>query len=245
MVSQKDGRRYKAILFDVGNTLLTKTPPDFQVFAGRCQEAGILIDLGAARKSWKQSEKWVTEQLVREMAGEPRIPDHEFLKRPDFVALRTAFSEKSDEEIWKMVSHILPLQGPKQSWKAIEGIHETLDKLKDTNYKLGIVSNFDDTLPKVLEKFDLGRYFDTVVTPSLAGVEKPDPEILKIACHLIKTNPRNSVYVGDHPFDVLCAKKAGMSMVWICDESDVLPPQIHYKPDHRFASLTDIEEFLS
>lgn len=245
MVIQKNSKRYEAILFDVGDTLLTKTPTDFQVFAGRCQEAGISIGLDVARKGWKQSEKWVTEQLLRELAGEPRIPDHEFLKQPDYVALRTAFAQKNDVEIRGMVSHILPLQGPKQSWKAVEGIHETLDKLKDMDYKLGIVSNFDDTLPKVLEKFDLGRYFDTVVTPSLAGAEKPDPEILKIACRLIKTNPVDSVYVGDHPFDVLCAKQAGMSVVWICDESDTLPQLIQYKPDYRLASAVDLEVLLS
>lgn len=179
------------------------------------------------------------------MVGEPRIPDHEFFKQPDYVALRTAFAQKTDVEIWEMVSHILPLQGPKQSWKAIEGIHETLDELKYMDYKLGIVSNFDDTLPKVLEKFDLGRYFDAVVTPSLAGVEKPDPKILKFACRLLKTNPRNSVYVGDHPFDILCAKKAGMSMVWICDKSDVLPQQIHYVPDHRVTSVKNIKKLLA
>lgn len=37
--------KYGAVLFDVGDTLLTKTPTDFQVFAGRCQEAGISIGL--------------------------------------------------------------------------------------------------------------------------------------------------------------------------------------------------------
>lgn len=245
MTGQKGRRRYEAVLFDVGDTLLTKTPTDFHVFAGRCQEAGISIGLDAARKGWKQSEKWVTEQFLREMAGKPRIPDLEFLKQPDYVALKTAFAQKNDVEIRKMVSYILPLQGPKQTWKAVYGIHETLDKLKNMDYKLGIVSNFDDTLPKVLEKFDLGRYFDIVVTPSLAGVEKPDPEILKIACRLMKTNPGDSVYVGDHPFDVLCAKKAGMSMVWICDESDTLPELIQYKPDCRLTSAVDLEVLLS
>ena len=55
------------------------------------------------------------------MAGEPRVPDHEFFRWPDFIALRTAFGEKSDEEIWKMVSLILPLQGPRQSWEVSKG----------------------------------------------------------------------------------------------------------------------------
>jgi len=172
------------------------------------------------------------------------MPDHEFFKQPDFVALRTVFSEKTDEEIWEMVSLILPLQGTRQSWQIVEGIRVTLERLMHAGYKLGVVSNFDNSLSKLLEQFDLNKYFNAVITASFAGVEKPDPKILKIACSRLKVNPKKSLYVGDHPFDVVCAKKAGMAVAWICDESDTLPPQMNYKPDHRISSVTGIEELL-
>jgi len=74
-----------------------------------------------AKIGWKNSEMRITQQILKEMAGEPRVPDQEFFRWPDFIALRTAFGEKSNEEIWKMVSLILPLQGPRQSWEVIAG----------------------------------------------------------------------------------------------------------------------------
>ena len=43
MANQMFDKKHDAILFDVGDTLLTKRPADFQVFAERCQEARIIF----------------------------------------------------------------------------------------------------------------------------------------------------------------------------------------------------------
>jgi len=240
----KDTFRYEAILFDVGDTLLIRKPTPFQVLAERCQKVGIALELSIAQAAWEQAEIWAGEQSLREMAGVPRMPDSEFFKQLDYVALRTVFREKADNEIWEMVSIIQPIQVEKKTWEIIKGVHEILGKLKDRSYKLGIVSNFDESLPQILEKFNLINYFDIVIASSLVGVEKPNPKILQIACSSLKVNPRRSLYVGDHPLDVFCAKKAGMDVAWICEKSDMFPQQIHYKPDYRLSSVIHIKELI-
>jgi hypothetical protein len=58
---------YDAILFDVGNTLLIREPPDHEVLAERCRKIGLPIGQESARRAWKQSELWMGEQLLREM----------------------------------------------------------------------------------------------------------------------------------------------------------------------------------
>jgi len=121
MANERDSKRYEAILFDVGDTLLTKNPADFQVFAERYQEAGIVLDMERAKIGWKNSELWIKQQILKEMAGEPRVPDHEFFRWSDSIALQTAFGEKLYEDIWEMVSLLLPLQGQRQSWDVIAG----------------------------------------------------------------------------------------------------------------------------
>lgn len=57
---------------------------------------------------------WITQQILKEMAGEPWVPDHEFFRWPDFIALRTAFGEKSDEEIWENGFSYSPTSRPKK-----------------------------------------------------------------------------------------------------------------------------------
>jgi HAD superfamily hydrolase (TIGR01509 family) len=94
----------------------------------------------------------------------------------------------------------------KQGWKVVDTVHGTLTGLKARGFALGIVSNFDETLPELCVQFRLTPYFDAIVVSSIVGVEKPDPEILNIACRQLGVNPSASLYVGDHPFDLLCAK---------------------------------------
>ena len=52
MQNQKGNKKYEAILFDVVGTLLSKNPTDIQVFAKRCQEAGIVLDIEIAKIGW-------------------------------------------------------------------------------------------------------------------------------------------------------------------------------------------------
>ena len=158
----------------------------------------------------------------------------------DFIALRTAFPGKTGNEIWHLTTRLLTVPKQKQVWKLVDMAHRTLTKLKARGFALGIVSNFDETLPELCDQFELTRYFDAIVVSSIAGVEKPDPEILHIACQRLEVSPLVSLYVGDHPFDVLCAKKAGMSVAWLCEPGDVLPKTVPHEPDYRIQSLADL-----
>ncbi len=232
--------QYDAILFDVGDTLLIREPPDCDILAERCREAGLLLERATARRAWKQSEIWAGEQILREIHGAPRMPDEEFHQHLDFIALRTAFNDKTADEVWCLTAYLQKIPRRKQAWMLGNGVHETLTKLKEIGFTLGIVSNFDETLPNLCDEFGLTPYFNTIVASSLVGVEKPNPEILRIACRRLGVSPSVSLYVGDHSFDVLCAKEAGMSVAWLCEPSDVLPEQIPYQPNYRICLITDI-----
>ena len=53
------------------------------------------------------------------------------------------------------------------------------------------------------------------------------------------------LYVGDHPFDVLCSKKAGIDCAWLTKPNNVLPDSISYKEDFRINKLTDLLKILN
>jgi len=236
--------KYEALLFDVGETLLTKEPSEAQILIERCRKREISLDLAAAHAGYKQSEIWVAEQILREMAGAPRMPEEAFSRQLDYIRLRTAFDREADEVIGEMVASIQSVAGQKQTWRVIEGVYETLSMLKG-RYRLGVVSNFDPTLSQLLESVDLLRYFETIIVSSLIGIEKPDPKILEIACSKLEIHPEDALYIGDHPFDVLCAKEAGMPVVWICEESGSMPEQIEYEPDYRVHTVREIDGLLT
>jgi putative hydrolase of the HAD superfamily len=231
---------YQVILFDVGNTLLVRDPPDHEVLAGRCQAIGLSLGHAVARQACKRSEVWVGEQTLRESRGAPRMPDDEFDRHLVFTALRTAFPGKTENELRRLTARLQTVPRRKQGWRLADTVHSTLSALKARGFALGIVSNFDETLPELCDRFGLTRYFDAIVVSSIVGVEKPDPEILHIACREFGVRPSASLYVGDHPFDVLCAKKAGTSVAWLCEPGDELPKTVPHEPDYRIHSLADL-----
>jgi putative hydrolase of the HAD superfamily len=79
---------------------------------------------------------------------------------------------------------------------------------------LGLVSNFEAWLERLLEHLDVTRYFPVRVISGIEGVEKPDPAIFRIALHRARVDADDSVYVGDNPvFDALPAREAGMDAI--------------------------------
>lgn len=231
---------YEAIIFDVGDTLLTREPPDHEILADRLGRIGVSIGQGAARWACKQIELWMCEQILREMWGAPRMSDEQFREWIDMVALQTAFANITEDEIRQLLEQLKMIPYPKQVWVLAMGVHRTLTRLKRMNFKLGIASNFGEVLFDLCDEFGLTPYFDTIVPSSRIGVEKPDPEILRVTCRRLGVSPGASLYAGDHPFDVLCAKKAGMWVAWLCEPSDEFPDGLKCEPDYHIHCIADI-----
>lgn len=96
------------------------------------------------------------------------------------------------------------------------GILELLEKLKTRGYKTAVVtSRLRHTTEIGLEKYDMVKYFDTIVTCEDADKFKPDPEPLNIALERLGSKPEESVMLGDSMFDILCAKNAGVKAVLV------------------------------
>ena len=81
---------------------------------------------------------------------------------------------------------------------------------------LGVVSNFEEWLERLLEELGVRRYFQVSVISGVEGFEKPDPRIFQLAMARADVTPERSVYVGDNPeFDVDPALALGMFAVRI------------------------------
>jgi len=112
-------------------------------------------------------------------------------------------------------------------------------------YRLGLVSN-GSRLP---EKVGLDGYFESVVFAQDHRVAKPDKGIFEIVERELGVAPSGCVLVGDHPInDVVGAKRAGWSAVWIDRDGDgsfvegLVGTKV--KPDAVVRSLAELPEAL-
>ena len=104
-------------------------------------------------------------------------------------------------------------------------------------YKLGIVSNLSipECVPKLLPKFGLNRFFETVVISGAINRRKPSPEIFKKALKALGVQANKAVFVGDTVgVDIKGAKTVGLKAILI----ERPPPQegsisLVYKPSEE------------
>lgn len=83
-----------------------------------------------------------------------------------------------------------------------------------SGYKKGIITNTPmDCAKLVIEKYNLKRYFDVIVTVDEVKRGKPSPEIVLKACEYLKVEPKDVFLVGDTQSDVLAGKAAGCIVI--------------------------------
>lgn len=81
------------------------------------------------------------------------------------------------------------------------------------------VSNWDVSLPGVLERCGLGELFDAVVTSAGAGSRKPDPGIFAAALERAGCSPAEALHVGDTAAEDLAgAAAAGIRALLLARE---------------------------
>lgn len=100
-----------------------------------------------------------------------------------------------------------------------EGIIELLKTLKESNYKIAVVSNKFDTAVKELCKKYFPNLIDIAIGENEAGgiKKKPAPDTVLQALNILNIKPENSVYIGDSDVDIMTAKNSNMpciSVTW-------------------------------
>ncbi|MFG1625874.1 HAD family hydrolase [Kribbella sp. NPDC049227] len=105
-----------------------------------------------------------------------------------------------------------------------EGTVRTLEGLKGTGWRMGLVS--DATVETPLEWADcpLASYFEVTAFSAEVGAVKPDPKMFLTACHALDVEPGECVYVGDGGYGELPAASAlGMYAIRTTEHADTDP----------------------
>ena len=89
-----------------------------------------------------------------------------------------------------------------------EGLPHMLDILKNkAGRHLGVVSSKPrEYTEKILEHFDIAKYFDFVVAPEFGDETKGKDEFVKEALEKWGADPHQCLMVGDRKFDILAAE---------------------------------------
>ncbi|MHA1228355.1 MAG: HAD family hydrolase, partial [Candidatus Hodarchaeales archaeon] len=128
-----------------------------------------------------------------------------------------------------------------------ENALELLQVLRE-KYKLGIISNWDDSLIEILEDLGIYDYFDSITYSEDVGINKPDVEIFRSALSDFPgVKAKETVYIGDdYEVDIVPAMKIKMNVIFF----DKGPTGLHGHPFRpqvkcpRVLKLDDVRKYL-
>jgi HAD superfamily hydrolase (TIGR01549 family) len=122
-------------------------------------------------------------------------------------------------------------------------IHAFYRILKAKRLKIGLITNnySTDFSHRLLKKFDLENYFDSIVVSSEVSIRKPHKGIFLHSLKTLNVSHNSSIFIGDRLLeDVQGAKTAGITCVWLNRNNMPLKPSDPH-PDYE---IHDLEELL-
>ena len=134
------------------------------------------------------------------------------------------------------------IKWPQQLERLYNGAAEVLEKLKP-RYHLGIIANQNPGTEERLKAYGIHHFFDVIIASAEAGLDKPDPEIFRLALREAGCMPDEAFMVGDRlDNDIEPAAGLGMHTVWVKQGSfargDVT--LIRHKPEYTVDSISDV-----
>lgn len=105
------------------------------------------------------------------------------------------------------------------SYRLHVGARELLDALAKQRLTVGIVSNWSERLPALLESLELDEHLDFVVCSAIERLEKPDSAIFELALARAGVGPERALHAGNDPVnDLRGAHEAGIDAVLVDHE---------------------------
>lgn len=91
---------------------------------------------------------------------------------------------------------------------------ETLRRLRARSVRLVVLTNSGRrSALQLLRKYSLLEFFDFVLTREDVDAMKPNPEGIQKAVSMLSLPKEEVCYVGDSPYDVVAAKRAGLKVI--------------------------------
>lgn len=202
----------EVVFFDAGETILHPHPSWPELFAATCTRHGVAVTseevgpiLYGMVRSWSD---------VAERAGvrNPSLSEEDSYRFWTFVYRRCLDelglnSPSLPDELYRVFTDTA-------TYRLYDDALPAIDRLREAEYRIGLISNYEGWLEELLVELEVGDVFDISIISGLVGVEKPDVRIYEMALEAAAVAPDAAVHIGDSvALDVEPATAAGMRAV--------------------------------
>jgi len=219
---------YKAVLFDLDNTLLDRTLT-FERFTRSFIEAYLPF-----------TEPTAKEEIFH------RIIE---LDQDGYKDKRVLFNELREELPWSApppTEELMDFYNAEYVNSAVlmEEADEVVDRIR-SKYRTGLITNGRTFIQYgKIDRLGLRERFDVILVSEEAGIKKPDPGLFRMALDRLGLEAKECLFVGDHPVnDVQGAAAVGMETIWM-QVNQPWREGLSARPKHVIRRISELSDLL-
>ena len=217
-------KNLKAIIFDAYGTLF-----DVNSAAEKCK--------GKIGDKWENfANYWRTTQLEYTWLRSLMNKHKDFWKITEDSLDKSMKKFQIDQNMRSELLDLYKILSPYPETK------NTLEQLKNKNYKIAILSNGTPSLLNgLIEKNNMKIFFDDIFSIEEVGIFKPSSKVYEIPIKKYKIDKREVAFLSSNTWDVCGGGNFGYNSIWVNRNKNIFD-KLDYKPKHVIGNL---EELLS
>ena len=123
-------------------------------------------------------------------------------------------------------------------------VRDTLKKLKQSNYKLAILSNgTPDLLNELVVSNQLKDIFDDIFSVEEAGIFKPDSKVYDLPINKYNIEKNEVLFLSANTWDVSGAGNYGYNTVWVNRNNNIFD-KLDYEPIQQISNLSELLDLI-
>ena len=120
----------------------------------------------------------------------------------------------------------------------------TLKKLKQSNYKLAILSNgTPDLLNELVVSNQLKDIFDDIFSVEEAGIFKPDSKVYDLPINKYNIEKNEVLFLSANTWDVSGAGNYGYNTVWVNRNNNIFD-KLDFEPNQQISNLSELLDLI-
>mgnify|MGYP005721864081 FL=1 len=122
-------------------------------------------------------------------------------------------------------------------------VKETLQLLKEKNYKLSILSNGTPSLLNELVSSNNLKVFDDIFSVEEVGIFKPDSKVYDIPVKKYKIEKREVAFLSANTWDVSGGGNYGFNAIWV-NRNNIIFDNLDYSPENQINNLKHLLDII-
>jgi putative hydrolase of the HAD superfamily len=231
--------RLSAVFLDAGGTLLTEEPPRVEIYRG-----------AAARRGIEVSAPYLRDLMYRTHAELPRSLGEHFRYSQGWFRTFIAriFRDHlglASRELGSLEDELFTRFADPRTFRLFPGAIELARDLRARGLRVGVLSNWSESLPGVLAGLGLDRELDFVLVSAVERCEKPEPEIFQRALARAGVDAAHALHAGDDLVrDVQGARAVGILPVLVRSERGAASTPDTDDGTARVADLIELKQWI-